>query len=142
MRHSPFTCCERSFAGCEILWLASILAVERASSPEFVGLIALNLGKVNFKNAEGWHKFLPSYWGQGLTTEALNALLNYGFDYLQLHRIEAGCAVENVGSTRVLKKVGMILEGRKRRGSPVRGTWVNNYLFAILDTDWATIREG
>jgi ribosomal-protein-alanine N-acetyltransferase len=120
--------------------LAYIFAVERAGSPGSIGLIALNLGKAHFKNAEVWYKFLPPYWGQGLTTEALSALLNFGFDHLQLHRIEAGCAVENIGSIRVLEKVGMTREGRKRQVLPILGTWVDNYFFAILDTDRATIQ--
>lgn len=112
-----------------------IFCVEREESNEFVGLVALNLGKVNFKNGEVWYKLLPDYWGQGLTTEAIAELLAFGFDHLHLHRIEAGCAVGNVASTRVLEKVGMVQEGRKRQVLPIRGQWVDNYWFAILDTD-------
>ena len=116
-----------------------VFAAQLAPSQEFVGLIALNLGKANFKNAEVWYKFLPAHWGQGLTTEAVTALLKFGFDHLHLHRIEAGCAVENIASRRVLEKVGMTCEGRKRQVLPIRGTWVDNYFFAILATDRATI---
>jgi ribosomal-protein-alanine N-acetyltransferase len=112
-----------------------IFAAQEAVSQEFVGLMALNLGKASFKNAEVWYKVLPAYWGQGLTTEAVKALLNFGFDHLQLHRIEAGCAVENRASIRVLEKVGMTREGRKRQVLPIRGAWVDNYFFAILATD-------
>jgi ribosomal-protein-alanine N-acetyltransferase len=115
-----------------------VLVAQRASSQEFVGLIALNLGKANFRNAEVWYKFLPAHWGQGLTTEALTALLTFGFDHLHLHRIEAGCAIENIASMRVLEKVGMTREGRKRQVLPIRGAWVDNYFFAILATDRAT----
>ena len=115
--------------------IAYVLAVQRTKDHEFVGLIALNLGKATFKNAEVWYKLLPTYWGQGLTTEALTALLNFGFDRLQLHRIEAGCAVENLASVRVLEKAGMTREGRKRQVLPIRGAWVDNYFFAILKTD-------
>lgn len=118
--------------------IAYVFAAQLAVSHTFVGLIALNLGKANFKNAEVWYKFLPAHWGQGLTTEAVSALLTFGFDRLRLHRIEAGCAVENIASIRVLEKVGMRREGRKRGVLPIRGAWVDNYFFAILDTDWAT----
>jgi RimJ/RimL family protein N-acetyltransferase len=102
---------------------------------EFVGLIALNLGKLNFKIAEVWYKIYPAYWGQGYATETLTELLKFAFSSLKLHRIEAGCAVENIASIKVLEKVGMIKEGRKRRILPIRGTWVDNYFFAILETD-------
>jgi ribosomal-protein-alanine N-acetyltransferase len=119
--------------------LSYILAVEQAGSHKFVGLVALNLGKANFRIAEVWYKFLPTYWGQGLATEAVTVLLEFGFNYLQLHRIEAGCAVENTGSIRVLEKVGMTCEGRKRQVLPIRDTWVDNYFFAILESDRATV---
>ncbi len=112
-----------------------IFYAQRIDSKEFVGLIALSLGKANFKNGEVWYKFLPAHWGQGLTTEALTELLKFGFDHLRLHRIEAGCAVENVASIRVLEKAGMTREGRKRQILPIRGNWVDNYFFAILETD-------
>ena len=112
-----------------------IFYAQRIDSKEFVGLIALSLGKANFKNGEVWYKFMPAHWGQGLTTEALTELLKFGFDHLHLHRIEAGCAVENVASIRVLEKAGMTREGRKRQILPIRGNWVDNYFFAILETD-------
>ncbi len=54
-----------------------IFYAQRTESKEFVGLIALNLGKANFKNGEVWYKFLPAHWGQGLTTEALKELLSF-----------------------------------------------------------------
>lgn len=94
------------------------------------------LGKANFKNAEVWHKILPEHWQQGFATEALTQLLNFGFTDLRLHRIEAGCAVENSASIKVLEKVGMTREGCKRKVLPIRGNWVDNYFYAILDTDF------
>ena len=113
-----------------------IFCIKQFDTNCFVGLIALILGKVNFKIAEVWYKILPQYWRQGFTTEALTQLLYFGFTDLCLHRIEAGCAVENIASIKVLEKVGMTREGRKRKVLPIRGNWVDNYLYAILDTDF------
>lgn len=113
-----------------------IFCVKQTDTGRFVGLIALILGKANFKNAEVWYKIVPEHWRQGFTTEALTQLLNFGFRDLRLHRIEAGCAVENKASIRVLEKVGMTREGCKRKILPIRGTWVDNYFYAILDTDF------
>ncbi|MBF9221355.1 GNAT family N-acetyltransferase [Hymenobacter ruricola] len=112
-----------------------VFGVERLGSRDFMGLIALNFGKPTFKNAEVWYKLLPTHWGQGFATEALTELIQFGFRELHLHRIEAGCAVENAASIRVLEKVGMTREGRKRQVLPIRGNWVDNYSFAILETD-------
>jgi RimJ/RimL family protein N-acetyltransferase len=106
-----------------------------AESGDFIGLIALNILRPKFRNAEVWYKILPSAWGKGFTTEALNRLLNYAFCDLGLHRIEAGCAVGNIGSIKVLEKVGFTREGSKRKVLPIRGKWIDNYFYAILDTD-------
>ena len=104
-------------------------------SGTFVGLIGFNLGKVNYKNAEIWYKILPEYWNLGYITEAVKAILNFGFNDLNLHRIEAGCATGNIGSIRVLVKAGMKKEGLHREILPIRGQWVDNYTFAILESD-------
>ena len=131
---------ERLLAG----WLAQqvatprtayVLGAQRLDSPEFVGLVALTLGKAAFRNGEVWYKLMPAHWGQGLATEALRALVRFGFDRLGLHRLEAGCAVENAASARVLEKAGLIREGHKRQVLPIRGAWVDNYFYAVLATD-------
>ncbi|MEL7146066.1 MAG: GNAT family protein, partial [Bacteroidota bacterium] len=58
------------------------------------------------------------------------------FDQLKLHRIEAGVAVDNQRSIRVLEKAGMTREGRKRKVLPIRGDWYDNYHYAILEEDF------
>ncbi|WP_031426072.1 GNAT family N-acetyltransferase [Flavimarina sp. Hel_I_48] len=102
---------------------------------EFIGLIALNPGKKKFKKAELWYKLHVDYWGKGYATEAVKTILDLGFGALGLHRIEAGCAVNNTGSIRVLEKAGMIREGRKRKVLPLKEGWSDTYEYAILDTD-------
>ena len=103
---------------------------------EFIGLIALNIGKPKYQSGEVWYKVDPKYWGKGYATEALTILLDFGFNNLKLHRIEAGCAVENIASIKVLEKVGMTREGMKRKKLPIRGEWKDNYFYAILDEDF------
>ena len=110
--------------------------IELAENKAFVGLISLNLGKPKFKIAEVWYKLHSDFWGKGYATESLTKILEFGFNELNLHRIEAGCAVANIGSIRVLEKVGMIKEGRKRKVLPLQGTWSDNFEFAILSTDF------
>ncbi len=115
--------------------LSHIFCIKLIDTNQFVGLIALTLGKINLKIAEVWYKIFPDYWRQGIATEALAQVLKFGFVDLGLHRIEAGCAVENLASIKVLEKVGMTREGRKRKVLPIKGKWTDNYIYAILDTD-------
>ena len=93
------------------------------------------MGNVKFQNGEVWFKLHPDFWGKGYGTEALKLILDFAFGDLNLHRVEAGCAVDNVGSARVLEKAGMIKEGRKRKVLPLKTGWSDNFEYAILDTD-------
>ena len=56
------------------------------------------------------YRFLPEFWGLGLATEASRAILNYGFDSLNLKKIVAIAMEENKASIRVMEKVGMEFE--------------------------------
>lgn len=111
-------------------------AIELNKSQEFIGLVALNLGNPKYKSAEVWYKLLPKQWRKGYATEALNCLLEFGFNTLNLHRIEAGCAVNNLGSIKVLEKVGMSYEGRKRKTLPLKSGWSDNFEYGILERDY------
>jgi RimJ/RimL family protein N-acetyltransferase len=117
--------------------MSYVFCVRTIDSEQFIGLMALNLGKPNYRNAEVWYKTHPVHWGRGYTTEALKHLIQFGFEELNLHRIEAGCAVANIASIKVLEKAGMTREGRKRQILPIRGQWVDNYFYSILDSDRA-----
>lgn len=110
-------------------------AIEQKTNNHFLGLIALKLGNSKYRRGEVWYKLHSAFWGKGFGTEALNRILDLGFKELKLHRIEAGCAVENIGSIRVLEKVGMIREGRKRQVLPLKSGWSDNFEYGIIQTD-------
>lgn len=130
-------------------WLTSREAIPRKkfvfvienNEKEFIGLTGVNIGRPSYRNAEIWFKLHSKYWNQGFATEAIKRILYFSFVDLQLHRIEAGCAVENIASRRVLEKVGMTKEGLCRKILPIRGQWIDNFEFAILDTDYDTAKH-
>jgi ribosomal-protein-alanine N-acetyltransferase len=101
-----------------------------------IGLVGLNNPLDKFKNAEIWFKLHPMYWGKGYTTEAALKLLEFGFNKLLLHRLEAGVATENLASIKVLEKIGMKREGLRRKLLPIRGEWKDNFHYAILEEDF------
>jgi len=110
-------------------------SIELKNDAQFIGLVGINLGRVKYKNAEVWFKFDTKFWNKGYATEALKEILNFGFNDLKLHRIEAGCAVENIGSIKVLEKVGMLREAHTRKLLPLKSGWSDNYGYAKLSTD-------
>ena len=52
----------------------------------------------------------PRFWGQGYTTEALKAVLEYCFTVDNVYRVSTGCLANNVGSEQVMRKCGLIKE--------------------------------
>ena len=110
-------------------------AIENIEINQFIGLFGLKLWNKKNKRGEIWYKIHSDHWQNGYATETVNLVLDYGFDILKLHRIQAGCAVGNIGSIKVLEKVGMIKEGRGRQILPLTSGWSDNFEYAILDTD-------
>ena len=110
-------------------------AIENKLDREFIGLFGLKLWSKKHRRGEVWYKILPKQWNKGIATEVLVKMFDYGFDELNLHRIQAGCAVGNVGSIKVLEKVGMIREGRGRLILPLKSGWSDNFEYSILETD-------
>ena len=109
--------------------------IEHLESKKPIGLFGLKLGNKKYNRGQVWYKIHADFWRKGYATETLGMVIEYGFDTLQLHRIEAGCAVENIGSIKVLEKVGMIREGRGRKVLPLKSGWSDNFEYSILETD-------
>lgn len=110
-------------------------AVELKTDQTLIGLFGFKTTLNQYKRAEVWFKTDVAFWGNGYTTEALNVILDFGFNDLRLHRIHAGCAVDNVASIRVLEKVGMLREGRGRQILPLKTGWSDNFEYSILESD-------
>lgn len=72
---------------------------------------------------------------QGLMSDAVKATMNFIFDDLGLHRVEAACVPSNVASRDLLLKVGFQEEGFARKYLRINGNWEDHILFAYLATD-------
>ncbi len=102
---------------------------------EFIGLAGFFLSNDKFRLGEIYYKLDPKYWGKGYATEVAKKLVINGFDEFKLHKVEAGVATENSQSIKVLEKAGMTREGLRRKILPIRGKWVDNYHYAIVEDD-------
>ena len=76
------------------------------------------------------------WWGRGYTTEAAQAALRFGFESLQLNRIEARCVPTNVASERVMQKLGMHFEGLLREHMYAKGRFDDFKLYSLLRREW------
>lgn len=128
-------------------YLRYIIRQYREGTPSSYGIV-LNatgrlVGTIGFmwynhenKTAEVGYSLARSLWNNGLMTEALAAVLDMGFNELNLHRIEAQHESVNPASGRVMEKCGMRHEGRLRGRIFNKGRFVDVELYAILRDDW------
>jgi len=76
------------------------------------------------------------YWGKGLMTEAVKEVIKYGFEKMNLNRIYARCFMENIGSQKVLEKVGMKFEGILREQMFIKSKFSDMKIYSILRKEY------
>ncbi len=87
-------------------------------------------------SAEIGYVLHPDFWGAGYMSEAVRAVLAFGFERMHLTRITAVCMKENAASLRVMEKCGMRKEGLLRSAVYTKGKHRDVYLAAITDEDY------
>lgn len=83
-------------------------------------------------SAEIGYVLSREYWGKGLITEAARAIITFGFESMNLVRIQARCFLENKASERVMQKLGMSFEGISRKAMYVKGEYKDLKVYSIL----------
>ena len=84
----------------------------------------------------------PDYHGRGYATEAVGAVIAFGFEKLELHRIEGRYMVENSPSRRVMERCGLTCEGVWRGSMLVKGRYRDIGVCALLREDYLSRRAG
>jgi RimJ/RimL family protein N-acetyltransferase len=79
-----------------------------------------------------------AYWGHGYATEAVLAILDFGFQKLGARRISAWCHAANLASGRVLAKAGLHLERRYQDIEPKSGQLTERLEYAVCLEQWQT----
>lgn len=110
-------------------------AIVLAADHSLMGSIGLEIAKAHRHARLGYWLGVP-YWNRGYCTEAVRAVLEYGFAQLDLHRIYAPHFLGNPASGRVLQKVGMTYEGRMREHYIRFGRLIDVELYGLLKRDF------
>jgi RimJ/RimL family protein N-acetyltransferase len=98
-----------------------------------VGGLGLRRGEdVGRRSAEIGYWLGEEHWGQGITTEAVQAATAYAFRAFDVTRVHAGVFAWNPASARVLEKAGYELEGRLRSAVFKDGEFVDELLYGIV----------
>lgn len=128
----------------EIEWYESIFS---KSSGMRWGITLKDHGKVigtcGFLNMATKHKrsevgfeLSKQYWGKGIASEALSAVVKYGYNQLQLERIEALIEPTNIPSQKLVEKQGFIREGLLRHYEFTCGKFDDLFMYSILKKDF------
>lgn len=107
------------------------LAITLKPDGPVVGSVALSVNK-NHRRGELGYMIAREYWNRGYCTEAVRALMDYGFGVLGLNRIQAMHFPRNLASGRVMQKLGMTREGLLRRYVCNRGVFEDLLVYSVL----------
>ena len=128
------------------IWIASIqkdikrgkvaaFAITLARSGRLIGSIRLQIDRANARGELGFWIGKP-FWGQGYATEAVRAVIGYGFSDLGLHRIYGMHFSRNPASGRVMEKCGMVHEAHLREHVRKWGVFEDADIRAVLRDEW------
>ncbi len=106
-----------------------------ADTDEFYGACGFNAISTLHKKAEVGLWLLPHHWGKGIMKIAMPLLCRYGFESLQLHRIEGFVESENVNCKKALSKLDFEFEGTLRDCELKNGRFISVDIYAILATE-------
>lgn len=119
--------------------LATFAVVPRDATQVF-GAVGLIITPEHNRGELGYWIGRP-YWNRGYVTEAARAVIAYGFDTLNLHRVFATHIARNAASGRVMQKLGMTREGEMREHIRKWDTLENMVVYGLLRSEWVNARH-
>ena len=110
-------------------WLT--LGITELATAEKLGSIGVKIVNHEAKIGEVGFMMKPSAQGQGFASEALSLLKEYAFAELKLNKLTAICSVNNLGSYKLLEKLGFAREGCLRQNTLINNELVDDYLYGL-----------
>jgi ribosomal-protein-alanine N-acetyltransferase len=101
-----------------------------------VGIIQVRALDKRFDSAEWGFALGSPFWGNGMFIEGAGMALDFAFNEIGVHRMEARCVVENGRGNGALAKLGAVTEMRLPKSFEKNGTFYDQFLSVILDSDW------
>jgi RimJ/RimL family protein N-acetyltransferase len=115
-------------------WLSC--AVTLRDTDELAGDLVLHWMSKEHRCGELGFIVHPEHQGHGYATEAAAALLPFCFEAMGFHRVIGRTEARNIGSARVLEKLGMRREAHLVENEYVKGEWQSELVYALLDREW------
>jgi ribosomal-protein-alanine N-acetyltransferase len=111
-------------------------AITLRESSQFIGTCSYE--HINSEDHSGviGYDLLREHWGQGFMTEALRAIIDYGFKKLGLNLIQANTDPTNTPSRNLLKRLGFLEEGTFRESAHFTGEFGDDRLYSLTRSQW------
>jgi ribosomal-protein-alanine N-acetyltransferase len=107
-----------------------------------IGLFQVRQLEPSWGTAEWGFAMGSAFWGTGLFATGSQLVLDFAFDVVGVHRLEARAAVRNGRGNGALRKVGASCEGVMRKSFLRNGEFLDQNLWSILSEDWKTLRRS
>ena len=115
--------------------LACFVIVPRGTD-QAVGVFQVRSLGPRFDNAEWGFAMSADYWGTGMFVDGARLTVDFAFDAIGVHRLEARAALANGRGSGALRKIGAVQEGVLRGSFPRDGAYHDQALWTILREDW------
>jgi RimJ/RimL family protein N-acetyltransferase len=107
-----------------------------------IGIFQVRQLEPGFASAEWGFAIGSAFWGTGLFAAGAELMLEFSFETLGVHRLEARAALRNGRGNGALRKVGATCEGVLRHSFLRNGEYHDQHLWSVLDTDWREMRSS
>ena len=101
-----------------------------------VGIFQVRQLEPGFGTAEWGFAVGSAFWGTGVFMDGARMVIDFAFDVIQTHRLEARAAILNGRGNGALRKIGAMQEGILRKSFLHNGQYLDQALWTILDEDW------
>lgn len=101
-----------------------------------IGIFQVRQLEPGFATAEWGFAIGSAFWGTGVFMDGAKLTIDFAFDAVGTHRLEARAAVANGRGNGALRKVGAMQEGILRKSFLRNGEYLDQTLWTILDEDW------
>ena len=108
-------------------------AITLKGDDKMLGVIGHYRIKPEHYRAEVGYMILPEYHGKGITSEAVQCVVDYGFKTMKLHSIEGVIDPENEASQRVLQKCGFVKEAHFKENEFYDGKFIDAVVYSKLN---------
>ncbi len=106
-----------------------------------IGIFQVRQTESGFGTAEWGFALGSAFWGTGVFQDSAELMLEFVFDTIGVHRLEARAAVQNGRGNGALLKIGAVQEGVLRKSFLRNGRYLDQVLYAIVEDDWRVARE-